>query len=110
MTIEFRAAAGASGDDHALTTPAAAKALTCARNRGNSSSVAHGKLAAWADDSTRRCRHADGTACGRRPLPGWRESHHADAGLDRTPKPLGGNRQTPSEDTGVAVEQVLLTV
>ena len=29
MTIEFRAAAGASGDDHALTTPAAAKALTC---------------------------------------------------------------------------------
>ena len=36
MTIEFRAAAGASGDDHALTTPAAAKALTCARTRGNS--------------------------------------------------------------------------
>ena len=41
MTIEFRAAAGASGDDHALTTPAAAKALTCARNRGNSRPSAH---------------------------------------------------------------------
>ena len=39
MTIEFRAAAGASGDDHTLTTPAAAKALTCARIRGNSTSV-----------------------------------------------------------------------
>ena len=41
------AAAGLSGDDRALTAPAAAKASTCARNRVNSTSHVRSRHGHW---------------------------------------------------------------